>query len=214
MIPGIDVSRYQLEIDWPKVARFGIRFAYIKATEGITHTDPFFKRNWPAAHAAGLPRGGYHYFRPRLDAKAQVRAFVQSLGDDLGELPPMLDLEASDLTGLELIRAAQIFLLELENLTGTRALIYTSPGFWASYVTPYPPEWPAEYPLWIAHYSVGRPTIPYPWTNYTFWQFTDRGEVAGITRFPARRPRVDMNWFSGTQAELDALCQAFSRQAG
>jgi lysozyme len=205
LIPGIDVSKWQGEIEWGKVANAGVHFAYIKATEGTGYTDPCFAINWQSAHSAGVLRGAYHYFHPRLDARSQARAFFTALGNDCGELPPALDLETPELTGPSLISALSRFLQELEILSGFPLIIYTSPGFWNSYIVPYPPEWPSKYPLWIAHYGVSRPSIPYPWLNFTFWQATNRGEVIGITRFPARRPRVDLTWFNGSHAELDAL---------
>ncbi len=208
MIPGIDVSKWQGEINWAKVKQAGVRFAFIKATQGISHTDPYFSANWQSARTVGLLRGAYHYFHPRLDARIQAQAFSRALAEDCGELPPAVDLEAPELSGPALINSLASFLQELEMLTSFKAILYTSPGFWSSYTTPFPPEWPANHPLWIAHYGVGSPSIPYPWLNFTFWQFTDRAEVAGITRFPGRRPKVDLNWFNGSQSELDGLRMA------
>ena len=60
-IQGIDVSRWQGEIDWAKVKDAGTRFAFIKATEGGDHVDPNFKRNWIEAKRHGVPRGAYHF---------------------------------------------------------------------------------------------------------------------------------------------------------
>ena len=57
MVRGIDVSAYQGEIDWDKIADQGFKFAYIKATEGTTLVDKRFKTNWDDADDAGLYRG-------------------------------------------------------------------------------------------------------------------------------------------------------------
>ena len=73
MIPGIDVSKWQGEIDWRKVTDAEVRFAYIKATEGTGYTDPCFTANWQSAQSAGLLRGAYHYFHPRLDARTRAQ---------------------------------------------------------------------------------------------------------------------------------------------
>lgn len=205
MIPGIDVSKWQADIDWLKVKHTGVCFAFIKASQGISHIDPFFSINWQAARAAGIIRGAYHYFHSRLDAEVQAESFYRLLSVDAGELPPVVDLEAPETSGSALMLALSRFLQKFEKLSGLRPMIYTSPGFWNSYVTPYPPEWPNNYPLWIAHYGVDRPSIPYPWLNFNFWQFSEKGEVAGITRFPSRRPKVDLNWFNGSQAELAGM---------
>ncbi|MCW5953083.1 MAG: lysozyme, partial [Propionibacteriaceae bacterium] len=59
---GVDVSRYQGEIDWPVLAAQGIEFAFIKATEGSSYVDPRFAANLEGASAAGLRAGAYHFF--------------------------------------------------------------------------------------------------------------------------------------------------------
>ncbi|MCC2096979.1 MAG: glycosyl hydrolase family 25, partial [Hyphomicrobiales bacterium] len=60
-IHGIDVSKYQGDIDWNAVRASGVKFAWIKATEGGDHADERFLQNWNAAKAAGVPRGAYHF---------------------------------------------------------------------------------------------------------------------------------------------------------
>ena len=61
-VHGTDVAKYQADIDWKKVARNDISFAFIKATEGGDIVDDYFARNWRAAKAAGVPRGAYHFY--------------------------------------------------------------------------------------------------------------------------------------------------------
>ena len=61
-VHGVDVSRWQGEIDWPKLRTQGANFAYIKATDGGDHLDPMFKTNWQRAKEAGIRRGAYHFF--------------------------------------------------------------------------------------------------------------------------------------------------------
>ena len=73
-VHGIDVSKYQGDIDWHRVRASGVGFAFIKATEGGDHADERFAENWAArAGAAGMPRGAYHYYyfcRPALEQAA------------------------------------------------------------------------------------------------------------------------------------------------
>ena len=61
-VHGIDISRWQGNIDWNRVRTAGISFAYIKATEGADHSDPAFPHYWRAAGDARIPRGAYHYY--------------------------------------------------------------------------------------------------------------------------------------------------------
>jgi GH25 family lysozyme M1 (1,4-beta-N-acetylmuramidase) len=91
-IQGIDVSRWQGEVDFRKVAEAGIAFCFCKATEGLEHVDPKFTANWPAIAAAGLIRGAYHYGRPGADATGQadfVFDTVKPLRERLGA-PPII----------------------------------------------------------------------------------------------------------------------------
>lgn len=53
-LPGIDVSYYQGDIDWPAVRAAGLQFVAIKATEATRGVDPTFEPNRKGARAAGL----------------------------------------------------------------------------------------------------------------------------------------------------------------
>ena len=93
-VSGIDVSQFQLTVDWTKVKAAGAQFVFIKASEGVTITDPNFAVNRQGAKAAGLICGAYHLFRPRDTVQAQVDNFVAAVGTvEVGELPPVLDVE-------------------------------------------------------------------------------------------------------------------------
>ena len=75
-LAGIDVSHFQGEVDWGAVAAAGVRFAFIKATEGLDDVDPRFAQNWQGSRAAGLLRGAYHFLHPNLDARQQAAHFL------------------------------------------------------------------------------------------------------------------------------------------
>jgi len=90
---GIDVSAHQDVIDWRRVAKDGITFAYIKATEGGDFTDDRFDENWRGAREAGLDRGAYHYFTLCTPGADQARRFLDVAPPDGEALPPAVDLE-------------------------------------------------------------------------------------------------------------------------
>ena len=75
-VPGLDVSYWQAEIDWQAVRATGVRFVFIKATEGVGYTDSTFAGNWEGAGANGLLRGAYCFFHPNQDAEQQADRFV------------------------------------------------------------------------------------------------------------------------------------------
>src|SRR5215813_12763944 len=91
--PGIDVSLYQKDVDWAKVHAGGVRFAFIKCSQGVTVTDPMFATNWTNAKAAGLLVGVYHFINPTLAAQDQLNHLLQVLGDRKPDLPIALDVE-------------------------------------------------------------------------------------------------------------------------
>lgn len=92
-VEGIDVSWYQKKIDWQEVATSKV-FAFIKATEGVTLEDKAFASNWTGARTAGVLRGAYHFFHPSADPIKQAEFFLSTVVTC--ELPPVLDVEASD----------------------------------------------------------------------------------------------------------------------
>src|SRR5271154_7348916 len=94
-IHGIDVSKFQGDIDWKAVADGGVKFAWIKATEGGDRADEHFQANWEGAKAAGVPRGAYHFVywcRPPLE---EMSWFEQNAPVENDALPPVLDVEAT-----------------------------------------------------------------------------------------------------------------------
>jgi lysozyme len=92
-VRGVDVAHYQGEIDWDVLAAQDLDFAWIKATEGASHTDPRFAANWAAATRTDLLVGAYHFMSfesPGADQAAQLAAEVPATP---GTLPPVIDLE-------------------------------------------------------------------------------------------------------------------------
>ena len=118
--------------------------------------------------------------------------------DAVGDLPPVLDLERNDgLTPAELIAWTDAYLTEVARLTGRTPIIYTYPAFWRSSMADTTIF--NHYPLWIATYGP-QPILVGGWSDYTFWQYTDRrtagrhvrsGRHVGVQGFERRpgRPR-------------------------
>lgn len=209
---GIDVSRWQhsSSLDWAAVRADGVTFAFVKATEGSTYVNPYFAGDWEATRGVGILHGAYHFARPSVGtAAAQARHFVATAGnhDQVGDLPPVLDLEATGgLTVPELRAWTQHWLTTVEGLTGRVPIIYTSPAFWETHLgnsTAF-----TRYPLWIAHYNVTAPRVPGGWPGWTFWQSTSKGRVQGIAG------DVDVNAFNGTRSQLEVLAQVPQVKAG
>ena len=200
---GLDVSSHQhhAAVSWPAVRASGHSFVFLKATEGISYTNPYFASDWRRARDVGLIRGAYHYARPSVGtATRQAGRLVAVAGPAgaEGELAPVLDLEQTGgLDPVQLTAWTQEFLDEVLRLTGRRAILYTYPNFWRNAMAGTTAF--TGHPLWIASYT----TAPVPrmpaWPTWTFWQYTARGSVRGIGG------RVDLNRFNGGLADLRQL---------
>jgi lysozyme len=198
--PGIDVSYHQERIDWSAVRRAGVRFAFVRVSDGATFPDPRFVENFRGAAAVGVLRGAYQFFRPEESAVAQADLMIAALRRDRGELPPVIDVEdAGGRTPAQVARAVGVWIARVRARVGVEPIVYTGPDFWRTRVGRGADV--AAQPLWIAHYTAGCPTVPAPWRAWTFWQFTDAGRVPGIDGL------VDLDVFAGTVEELEAFAR-------
>ena len=198
-IHGIDVSRYQELIAWEEVKAMRVKnirmgFVFIKATEGISNTDPQFRRNWKRSRASGLTRGAYHFFIASRDGKMQAEHFINKVDLEPGDLPPVLDVEQLNGVSVEqLKREVREWLAVVEHYYKVKPIIYTNIDFYKRNLGS---EFD-DYPLWVAHYyEQKQPRISRGWL---FWQHNDRGNVNGIVS------KVDFNVFGGDSLEFRSL---------
>jgi lysozyme len=207
---GVDVASHQhpggAPIDWQAVVAWGVDFAYIKATEGDTYTNPYFGEDWRGAGEAGLLRGAYHYARPRLPlwtATYDAQRFLLTTGPFAGpaDLPPVLDLEdTGGLSRPDLVAWAEAWMSEITLQTGRWPMLYSAPWFLDGVVGGTPEL--ADHPMWIAEYtSAGFPQgMPVGWSSWTVWQFTASAQIPGI---PAP---VDLNAACDLRARIQNPC--------
>ncbi|NVK35970.1 MAG: glycoside hydrolase family 25 protein [Rhodobacteraceae bacterium] len=179
---GVDVSNNQGEIDWQDVAADGMTFALIKASEGVSIIDPFFKSNWQGAQSAGLRCGAYHFFHPTDSVRPQADNFLHALGTVSFErafFPAIIDCEVipANMTGTQYASCLNDFIAAL----GLPVMIYASPGFWNGLGNPRVTCGGKCPPLWVAEYTnADQPRFPAPWTGFDIWQHSDTGRVRGI----------------------------------
>jgi GH25 family lysozyme M1 (1,4-beta-N-acetylmuramidase) len=199
---GIDVSSYQPNNDWTRILAGGYSFAFIKATEGATIVDGEFAKNWANSKSAGVPRGAYHFFRASADPVLQAQHFLSVMPSDWN-LAPVLDLEVTDgQTAAIVIARAKQWLDYVEARCAVQPIVYTGLGFMDQIGNP---SLFANYPLWAAQYWQNPyPAQVKPWsaTGWTFWQYSDAGQVPGVTG------ACDVSVFNGSSAQLKAMLKA------
>jgi GH25 family lysozyme M1 (1,4-beta-N-acetylmuramidase) len=201
---GIDVSNWQGAINWPKVAARGVRFAFLKASQGTTYTDPTYTTNRPAARTAGVRVGAYHFAVPggstragiAANATAQADYFIAAARPAATDLRPVLDIERTGgLTPTQLVRWTNAFVSRVAALVHARPIVYTSPSFWQTELGD-SQSTAAIADLWIAHWTTAAsPWVPAAnWSGrgWAFWQYSSSGSVNGISG------RVDLDRLHGT----------------
>lgn len=192
--PGIDVSYHQDTIQWPRVRKAGIRFAFIRVSDGTTFEDPLFRKNWDGAKAARIARGAYQFFRPEESAIAQADLLIAALSRDPGELPPAIDVEVSGgRSRTQVATAIRVWVDRVRARLGVEPIVYTSPSLWRDLTGNADLS---TQPLWIAHYDTDCPRVPPEWSEWTFWQYSKSGTVPGI------RGPVDLDVLNGDVGAL------------
>jgi lysozyme len=193
--PGTDVSEYQGEINWRRVAAAGYRFAITRATLGNYDTDVRFYVNWDGAREAGLLVSAYHVVAPERPADSQIERLFDVLDGRSPDLPLVLDVELRRGISPEGITACVGKCADLvEEREGRKPMIYTAIWFW-NYNVLEDPKW-ADYDLWVANYGVEVPSLPRGWDDWMIWQYSEEGQIPGIAG-PAL-----LDWFNGSYDEL------------
>lgn len=181
-IKGIDVSHWNGTVDWKKVTADGVKFVFLKASEGTSFVDKTFKTNAVNARANGIHVGAYHYakFGSVAEAKAEVQHFLKTVAGVNLTYPLVLDLEENKKKASKsVLTDAAIAFLDAIEKAGYFAMIYAGKHF---FETALDEKRLKPYALWIARYNsfLGR--------DAGIWQYTETGRVNGISG------NVDMNW--------------------
>jgi GH25 family lysozyme M1 (1,4-beta-N-acetylmuramidase) len=203
-VRGLDVSSHQISTDWAPAASGGIRFAYIKATEGLRVSNARFAAQYDGAYAAGLIRGAYHFARPNLSSGAAQASYFAAHGGgwsaDGRTLPGALDVEPNPhgarcygLSPGAMVAWISGFASTYHARTSRWPVIYTSRDWWDACTGGYT-GFASQDPLWVARYAATPGRLPAGWNSYTLWQHTPGGPVTG-----------NQDVFNGSSARLRNL---------
>lgn len=195
-VSGVDLSKWQGDIDFVKIKGAGKTYVFIKATQGGGDVDPDYTRNLQNARAAGLATGSYHFYMTDYKPEVQFANFSRHVSIQPGDLPPVVDIEVlSNNSQPNIAGELKLFLSLLEKAYGVKPIIYSGENFANKYLAGF-----ANYPLWLAEYNKDKtPTLPLDWQKWTFWQHTQGGSVEGVSG------AVDLDRFNGTQEQFQAL---------
>ena len=180
---GIDVSKWQGEIDWQKVKESGIEFAiirmgYQKDYDADFAIDPYFEQNMEGAKNAGIPVGLYFYSYAKTTAQAEEQAnwVKEQIKNYKIDLPIAFDWESwssfnkANMSFNTINKVADTFMKTISNNGDYAGMLYSSKNYLEKI------WYPTEFKTWLAHYTSK--------TNYTgdyyIWQMCDTGKIDGI----------------------------------
>ena len=176
---GIDISKYQGNINWKKVkANRNIKFVYIKATEGASLVDKKYKSNLKGARDVGIPVGSYHFFTSRRSAEEQFANFKRNVPKSKQDLLPMVDVEEDGVRGCSranLQKSLGEFMQLVKNEYGKYPLLYCPLDFYNKMLAP---EF-NKYYIFIARYGKSAPRLHGP-GKHNLWQYSEKGRIDGI----------------------------------
>lgn len=183
---GIDVSKWNKDIDWEKVKAAGVEFAIIRcgyrgSKTGALVEDPYFAKNIKGATDAGI-RVGIYFFTQAINPIEAVEeaSMVLTLSRQYKiSYPLFIDTEGAGGNGRadgldKEIRTAvcKAFCETIEN-AGYTAGVYASKHWLENNLDT---EQLSSYSTWLAQYS-SRPTYE---GEYDMWQYTSAGKIDGI----------------------------------
>lgn len=191
---GIDVSKWNGEIDWDKVKNAGVEFAIIRAgyrgsSTGSLVEDPMFTANMKGAQASGIPVGVYFFTQAvnEVEAVEEASAVLALIREYALEYPVFIDTEgaggngrADELDAETRTLVCEAFCRTIEN-AGYQAGVYGSRNWYNNRL--YTDRLDSRYCIWLAEYR----SVPLYQGYYQLWQYTSKGKVDGISG------NVDMN---------------------
>ena len=191
---GIDVSKWNGEIDWDKVRNAGVEYAIIRAgyrgsVTGSLVEDPYFAANMKGAAASGLPVGVYFFTQAvnEVEAVEEASAVIKLVKEYKLDYPIFIDTEgaggngrADGLDADTRTLICEAFCRTVEN-AGYEAGVYASRNWYNNNL--HTNRLDNDYYIWLAEYR----SIPLYQGYYQMWQYTSKGKVDGISG------NVDMN---------------------
>lgn len=179
---GIDVSRWQEGIDWPKVKNDGIQFAMLRSSFGwgANQKDAYFENNYKRAKMVNIAVGAYHYAYATTveEAVKEAEHCYSVIKGKQFEYPIAYDMEEDRIASLGKTRISAIakaFCEKMESY-GYYVCIYANKFWLDNYFTD---EIFENYDIWLAQWT-NKPSFE---RVYGIWQKSSKGRVAGINGY-------------------------------
>jgi GH25 family lysozyme M1 (1,4-beta-N-acetylmuramidase) len=203
---GMDASHWDGGLDFTHTYERGMRFVFFKCVDGTVATR-WWDVNRPAALAAGLIVGDYAWLYPSfiVSCRLQAAAYWARLASVPMQLPAVIDFEWTSYNGQAAnptYNDLDIWVTEFSRLSGYKPILYSAAGFMNQLGTMPAALRDKFAALWIANYAVSSPLLPYGFTRWDFWQFTDFLDQTYYAPSSLNKRELDGNYW---KLDLQAL---------
>ena len=214
---GIDISKWQGDINFKKVKESGVDFVIIREGYGKkspNQIDKMFKINYEKAKEVGLNVGCYHYSYADsvTDAINEAQFCLENIQGLTLEYPIVIDIEDKEqltLNNMQRTDIVKAFCQEIEK-AGYYAMFYCNLNWLNNYL--YKDELLPKYDLWLAQWNVTNPSVA-----CGIWQTSETGRVDGINGnvdldiaykdYPSIMKSNGLNGFSKSQSQSKQTSQ-------
>ena len=190
---GIDISKYQTNINWNLMVRKNKPdFVFVKVTEGTTIVDRMYRSHKRNLEKHNILHGAYHFMSFSSSGRRQAYKFIRQAGLKRGNMVPVLDVEYTKSrmpNRAKVIREIRNFCKVIERHYGVKPIIYTHSHLYTTYLRGNF----NDNPLWICDYG------KYPRYKWSIWQHTGKGRIYGLSG------RVDKNVMKSDKKTLKTL---------
>ena len=185
---GVDVSKYQKNIDWEQIKKAGVSFVIVRigyrgyGASGALVLDPMFEEHFTNVKNAGLKVGVYFFSQATTEEEAKEEAFACAyvLNGRKLDYPIFFDTEASGASGgsgradglgvADRTKCAVAFCEEVK-ANGYKPGVYASTLWYRNRVDL---SSLTKYTIWNAHYGVASSPI-----DCALWQGTCTARLPG-----------------------------------
>ena len=214
MLQGIDVSRWQGQIDWAKVKAAGIKFAILKCggSDAGFYSDRTFEYNYNEAKKNGIAVGAYYFVGKDCISyeagQADAKRMLSICSGKEFELPLFIDIEAQDPKNKVGITDAIVGFYDVMKASGRNAGVYASKV--SGFKDRIEDDRIQHIPHWVAQYNS---TCTYD-KPYIIWQKSSKGSVAGISGNVDLDEGVDNLFAANKKTDLDVVLAVLKGEYG
>jgi len=197
-ISGIDISKYQGNIDWNSVDTNKVKFVFIKSSEGSSHKDHMFSKNLKGSLSRKIMTSAYHRFSISSSGSQQFKNYSEIVPVVDEMLPPSIDLLNLNLCPeerkIQVINELKVFTNLLKKRYGKSPIFYLHGKIHYDFIKN---NFDNNTFWWLKHGN-SEPSL-FQMKENQFWQYSTSGRIKGI------HGNVDMNYFNGSAKDLKNL---------